>query len=72
MSRALHRPTDPFASFPDPIADFQASQDDRDLSALERLFDRLNDEARSLRADARLLGDRVERLGRVASGWHAD
>lgn len=69
MSRAFPRPTDPFAQFSDPIAEFHSPQDDRDLNALERLFDRLNEEARSLSADARLLGDRVERMGRAASGW---
>lgn len=69
MSPVVPRITDPFASFSDPTADPTISQDDRDLNALERLFDRLKDEARSLRADARVLGVRIERLGRASSNW---
>ena len=71
MSRAVPRPTDPFANFADPTADFHSPQDDRDVSALERLFDRLNEEARSLSADARRLGDCVECMGRAATGRRA-
>jgi len=68
MSPVIPRISDPFANFV-PTADPSPIQDDRDLNALERLFDRLKDEARSLRADARVLGVRVERLGRAATNW---
>jgi hypothetical protein len=67
MSAASSQPNDPFANFADPTVGFRRPADDRDLNALERLFDRLKEEAKGLRADARLLGDRVEQLGRLAT-----
>jgi hypothetical protein len=69
MSAASSHPSDPFANFTNTPADLGALPDDRDLNALERLFDRLKEESKGLRADARILGDRVERLGRTATSY---
>jgi hypothetical protein len=66
MSPLTPRPTGPFASFPAPDA-LPPTAEDRDLDALERLFDHLRDEARALRADARVLGNRIERLGHLSA-----
>lgn len=61
MSAASSHPTGPFANFAVQDA-IPPLADDHDLDALERLFDHLKDEARALRADARILGSRIERL----------
>jgi hypothetical protein len=65
MPAASSHPTGPFANFDQPDM-VPSLADDRDLDAVERLFVRLRDEARSLRADARVLGGRIERLGAFA------
>ena len=62
MSAAPSPAIGPFAHFGLADTDISPLGEDRDLDALERLFDHLKDEARALRADARTLGHRIERL----------